>query len=108
MICKAVDRLKNILECEPDIDIWIISDTGFTAKAYWKSINEYIKIKKKPKIFSSRTIDIDGLNPQDAIIILAGQWYRNSIVSTDIFQYYLDNAKVTFPIGEMPCHIECD
>lgn len=102
MICKEISRLKNYIDKFPGIDIWIVSSNKTLAKCYWESIKEYIKIDKKPVIISTKR-NIDGLNSENSLIILCGRWYEYSDAENGNLRYYLNSAKITFPIGEIPC-----
>lgn len=109
MICKEISRLKNYIDKFPNLDIWIVSSDKTLAKCYWESIKEYIKIDKKPVIMSTRGNMQEGFNSENALIILCGKWYKNSGAVSNTFRYYLKNAKITFPIGEIPCpNNKCD
>lgn len=97
---KEIYRLKKYLEDFPDLDVWIISQTGMVAKLYWSMIKEHVKTDKKPLFISKK--NKEGINPSNAIILLCGCWYKNPIAFSDIFKMHLSNARFTFPVGEIP------
>jgi len=104
---KELFRLQDYFKNYPDIEVWVIGDRRKTAEYYWKCIKEHIETNKKPIFNSPSTLATrgEGLNPDDAIIVLCGHWYENKHSCNGLFQYYLNNAKFTLPIGEMPDHI---
>lgn len=98
---KELLRLNDYLKEYPCIDIWVVSKDIAMGEAYWKWIKKNIDIKKKPRILSSNKNKIDGLNSNNAIILLCGHWFMNPIRNTDTFDMLLNNAKITLPIGEI-------
>jgi len=99
---KEIERLKGYLKQFPNLDIWVISKDNLIAKIYWKAIQVHINVNKKPHFISSRETSIDGLNSRNAVILLCGHWYFNSITDNGMFKMYLKDAKFTLPIGEIP------
>lgn len=104
---KEISRFINYLEKFPNTEVWVMAKTINTGKSFWKSITSYleyhnIKVSKKPIFISSRIEKIDGYNTFNAVILLCGKWYINPIAFSDAFRMYLENAKFTLPIGEMP------
>jgi len=96
---RDIERIMNFISKFPDIEIWIIAKNGIIAKAYWKGLKTYIG--KEPFIFTSNVKAIDGLNPDKAMILLCGLWWKNPVAQTEVFNKYLKQARFTMGIWDM-------
>ena len=98
---KDISRVNYYIEIFPGANIWVMSKNIIQAKIYWNRIKEYLNgLKIKPYFISDKTID--GLSSQQAIILLCGQWYFNSLSEDNIFKQHLSSSLITIPIGEVP------
>lgn len=101
---KDISRISRyIIEEQPE-EIWIISSNMIMAKKFWNQLNKTepdIFRKQKLRIISSRISCIDGLNPKNSIILMCGLWWKNSVYGQPALDYYIKNAKRTFPISEL-------
>ena len=98
---QDIKRLKRRLVENPDIEVWIIGGQLDHAKLCQKALAHYGVFLKKVRLFSQSKTTIDGLNPQNAIILLCDFWWKNPAAGTDAFRWYLDNAKYVMQIGEL-------
>ena len=95
---------RYIIEENPE-EVWVISSNMIMAREFWRKLNklEHDAFRKiKPRIISSRKSCIDGLNPKKSIIIMCGSWWKNLVYGESVLDYYIKNAKGTFPISELP------
>lgn len=99
---EDVKNIKHYLEKLPDVEIWVVSGNKIQAELYWKKIaNELNEKRRKPRFISSKINSIDGLNSQNALILLCGRWWTNPATDTYTFKFYLKNAKIAISIGEL-------
>ena len=99
---RDISKIKNYLERTPDAEIWVVSGNLLQAKLYWGKISKELGgEQRKPYLVSSRASSIDGLNSQNALILLCGRWWTNLASQTEAFKWYLKNARGTIPIGEL-------
>lgn len=99
---RDIYKIKHYLERLPDAEIWVVSGNLRQAKLYWDKITKELgREERKPYFISSRASSIDGLNPQNALILLCGRWWTNLASKTETFKWYLGNAKGTIPVGEL-------
>lgn len=99
---KELCRLNSYLKDFPNMDIWVVSQDGVCAKAYWDCISEHVETKKKPVFITKQNHYKDGCSAFNSIILLCGHWYENPIAFSETFKMRLSEAKFTLPIGEMP------
>lgn len=102
---KDISRIsKYIIEERPE-EVWVISSNMAMARSFCAQLNKLepnIFRKIKLRIISSRKSCIDGLNPSNSIILMCGLWWENPAYGELVLDYYIKNAKRTFPISELP------
>ncbi len=99
---KVLYRIERYIERFPDTEIWVLANKRETAKIYWRQISKNINTNHiKPLLISSRKHVVDGLRPENVLILVCGSWWDNPN-SRVIMDLHFDRVNKIFPIDEIP------
>ncbi len=95
-----LEMIRSKLKREPDCDVIIISNNKSLSDKYWKRIEGYLGIKKRPYIVTNSNT-WDGLPIMNSLVLKVGKWWENKN-SRLFIDSHTPLAKLCIPITFIP------
>ncbi|MEK4495101.1 hypothetical protein [Ureibacillus sp. FSL W8-0352] len=91
-----LERVKSVLEKDPNIDVVIISNSITLSELYWRRIQDHLGIKKEAYVVTDSEHALDGIPIKNSLILKIGRWWENR--NAREFMLQTSFAKLTLPI----------